>query len=68
MNDMYNPEQPSFDGRLPEKPPIWARLGGTQPVHVPNLPLAQRNRGLLHVAAAQTPPSVSAPGWYENKS
>ena len=60
MNDMYNPEQPSFDGRLPEKAPVWARLG-SQPTHISNLPV-QRNRGLLEVMAAQTAPSVSAPG------
>ena len=60
MNDMYNPEQPSFDGRLPEKPPVWARLG-TQSAHLSSLPV-QRNRELLHVMASQTPPTVSAPG------
>ena len=58
---MYNPEQPSFDGRLPEKPPVWQRLGGL-PVRHGNIAGQQRNRELLQVATAQTTPSVSTPG------
>ena len=67
MNDMYNPEQPSFDGRLPEKPPVWQRLG-TLPVHHGNLAVQQRNRELLQVATAQATPSVSTPGTEETKN
>ena len=61
MSDMYNPEQPSFDGRLPDKPPVWQRLG-TLPVHHGNIPVQQRNRELLQVATAQTTQSISTPG------
>ena len=63
VNDMYNPEQPSFDGRLPEKPPVWARLGAQSARH--GAVSVQRNRELLPVMAAQTPPNVPTPGWYE---
>jgi hypothetical protein len=61
MSDMYNPEEPSFDGRIPEKSPVWQRLG-TQPVHHGNIPVQQRNRELLQVAGAQTSPNVPSPG------
>ncbi|XP_028406262.1 RNA-binding protein 26-like [Dendronephthya gigantea] len=66
MSEMYNPEQPSFDGRLPEKPPVWSRLG-TPPAHIANMPV-QRNRELLQVVTSQTQPTIPTPASQEMKN
>lgn len=56
MNDVYNPEQPSFDRGM-DKPPVWTRLG-VQPPHHGGL--VQRNRELLQVMGSQRPTSGSS--------
>lgn len=61
MSEMYNPEQPSFDGRLSEKPPVWSRLGAP-PAHLASMPVP-RNRELLQVMTSQTQPTIPTPGW-----
>ncbi|XP_046853360.1 RNA-binding protein 27-like isoform X3 [Xenia sp. Carnegie-2017] len=58
VGEMYNPEQPSFDGRQPEKPSVWARLG-MQSSHIANMHI-QRGRELVQVMTAQVPSVVSS--------
>lgn len=56
VNDVYNPEQPSFDRGM-EKPPVWTRLGTQPPQHVNPM---QRNRELLQVSTSERPTTTSS--------
>ncbi|XP_046853358.1 RNA-binding protein 26-like isoform X2 [Xenia sp. Carnegie-2017] len=66
VGEMYNPEQPSFDGRQPEKPSVWARLG-MQSSHIANMHI-QRGRELVQVMTAQVPSVVSSTGAQDIKN